>query len=89
MSNVLYIRVGTFSMPGFEKQTVVLAADQYSDATMTFDDKEHLLYCYPTQEDLILEVLKLPAFEGGAIIYKDGTYELDSISAVCVEGYPE
>ena len=90
MSNVLNIVVLNCQRVGYpeDKTVVALASDHYGDAVMTFDDMDHLKDCYPSKEDLIVAVLCDPAFEGGAIIYQDGTYELDSISAIEVEGYP-
>lgn len=92
MSNTLYITVGEFkayNQFGDDGQTVVLAGDSYGNDTLTFDDVEHLKTVYPTKEDLIRAVLGLPTFEGAAILYDDGTYELDSVGSVIVEGYPE
>lgn len=89
MNNTLTINVGTFAQFDHPYTKVcVIASDLYSQDVLTFDDKEHLLNCYPSKEDLIVGVLKLPVFHGGAIVYEDGTYELDSIQAVVVNGFP-
>lgn len=90
MSNVLYIDIGIF-MPTDQNQdncVLVWSHDQYGSSVMNFDDRGHLLDWCPTKEDLILEVLKQPEFEGGAIINTDGTYTLDAISAIVVNGFP-
>lgn len=90
MSNTLNISVGTFAQFNAPYIKVcVIAADSYGQDVLTFDDKDHLLDCYPTKEDLIRAVLQLPAFEGGAIVRDDGTYDLDAISNVIVQGFPE
>lgn len=90
MSNTLYITVGKFRQLNLSEPTdvTVIATDSYGTDVMTFDDLIHLKTLYPTQEDLIVAVLQLPAFEGGAIVHNDGTYELDAIGSVIVEGYP-
>ena len=73
-----------------EDDTVaVIASDNYADAVLTFDDLDHLYRCYHSKEDLILAVLQMSAFEGGASILEDGTYELDAFSDINVEGYPQ
>ena len=90
MSNTLNITVGTFAQFDAPYTKVcVIAADSYGQDVLTFDDIDHLLACYPTQEDLIYGVLKLPAFDGAAIVHDDGTYELDSVGTVEVHGFPE
>lgn len=92
MSNTLYITVGEFkayNQFGDDGQTIVLASDSYGNDVLTFDDVAHLKTCYPTKEDLIRAVLDLPAFTGAATIYKDGSYQLDCVDKVIVEGYPE
>lgn len=91
MSNTLYINVGQFHRLDYpdDVNVVVIAADAYGQDVLTFDDEQHLRDCYPTKEDLIRAVLQLPAFEGGAIVRDDGTYHLDAISNVTVQGFPE
>lgn len=92
MSNTLYITVGQFhplSSTDSDYNVVVIAADSYGQDVMTFDDEQHLQDCYPTKEDLIVGVLSLPAFEGSAVIKADGTYELDGVGSVIIQGYPE
>lgn len=91
MSNTLFITVGNFArldQPD-DVNVVVLASDSYGNETLTFDDEEHLLNCYPTQEDLVAGIIKLPAFYGAASFSPDGTYELDAVSAVTVQGFPQ
>ena len=92
MSNTLFITVGNFARldnPD-DVNVVVLASDSYGNETLTFDDADHLLNCYPTQDDLITGILKLPAFYGAASFNAAGdTYELDAVSSVTVQGYPQ
>lgn len=90
MSNPLYISVGTYAQ--FDQphtQVVVLASDSYGSDALTFDDVDHLLDVYPTEEDLVATVLQLPTFEGAATFKGDGTYDLDAVSFVIVQGFPE
>lgn len=92
MSNTLYITVGQFhrlDSTDNDYNVVVIAADSYGQDVMTFDDEQHLCDCYPTKEDLVVGVLQLPAFEGSAVIKDDGTYELDAVGSVIIQGYPE
>lgn len=91
MSNTLYITVGNFSRLDQPDDTniVVIASDSYGQDVLTFDDEEHLVECYPTKEDLIAAVLQLPAFEGSAIFNDDGTYELEAVGSVIIQGFPE
>ena len=93
MSNTLYITIGTF-VPLDQRFTshdviTVLASDAYGTDYMTFDDIEHFKAVYPTEDDLIMGVLNLTAFDGGAIFNKTGSYELAGISSIVVQGYPE
>lgn len=91
MSNTLSITVGNFSrldLPGVTS-VIVIACDSYGNDVLTFDDEDHLLTCYPTKEDLIVSILRLPSFECAAIFNQDGTYELDYVSGVSVQGFPE
>lgn len=91
MSNALRISVGNFSrlnQPD-DYNVVVIAVDSYGQDVMTFDSVEHLLECYPTENDLIAAVLALPAFDDGAVFKADGTYELTLFGSVEVQGYPK
>lgn len=90
MSNPLYITVGNFARLDQPNDTnvVVLASDSYGNETLTFDDVDHLLTCYPTEEALVEVVLQLPEFEGAATFNEDGMYELDAVSDVIVQGFP-
>lgn len=92
MNNTLAIAVGTFAILNNPEETsalIVLASDVYSTDSLTFDDVDQLLACYPTQEDLIKGVLRLPAFAGAAEFASDGSYKLDpTVSDIVVKGYP-
>lgn len=92
MSNALYITVGQFhrlDSTDNDYNVVVIAADSYGQDVLTFDDEQHLAECYPTKEDLISTVLQLPAFRGAAVFKDDGTYELDAVGSVIIQGFPE
>lgn len=93
MNNTLTIAVGTFAILDNPEETsalIVLADDAYSTDSMTFDDVDHLLACYPTQDELIKGVLGLPAFAGAAEFDADGSYTLDpTVSEIVVKGYPQ
>ena len=90
MSNILNISVGTFAQFDAPYTKVcVIATDSYSQDVLTFDDKDHLLECYPTKEDLITTVLRLDVFDGCAAFAEDGSYQLDECTSVIVQGFPE
>lgn len=92
MSNTLYITVGQFhrlDSTDSDYNIVVIAADSYGQDVLTFDDEEHLLDCYPTEDDLIRAVLQLPAFDGSAVFRDDGSYELDAVGSIIIQGYPK
>ena len=93
MSNTLFITVGQFhrlDSTDNDYNVVVIAADAYGQDVLTFDDEDHLLECYPTQEELVKGILKLPAFYGAALFnVNDDTYKLDAVNSVTVQGYPQ
>lgn len=91
MSNVLNIDVGKFrTLTESEGASVTVSvSDTYVHLFgMTFDDVDHLLTMYPTKEELVRAVLKLPAFEDTVVWDKDGNYTLDLITDINVKGFP-
>lgn len=90
MSNILVISVTKFQLVNEEADPSFgfTASDNYGKAYENhFDTYEEFKEEFPTQDDLILHVLELKAFEDGAIVTPDGKYELDSFSSVTVLGY--
>lgn len=87
MNNPLYITVGHGARQRGGGVTVV-ADDYFSVDVMTFDNVDHLLACFPTKDELAAEVLRMPVFTGAAVFKSDGTYQLEAVSAVVVQGFP-
>lgn len=89
MSNTIYITVGEFSTLGDDesKSIVVIIDDSYGDAHLTFDNVDHLLDVYPTEDELIEGVLQLPAFVG--VGKREGDkFVLFEGNSLIIQGYP-
>jgi hypothetical protein len=87
MSNVLTIRVleAKELANGFVG-LMWIAGDCYGTASSDVMHASSFRDSYPTENDLILNVLQEPAFDGVAVVTGD-TYELDACSGIRVEGY--
>lgn len=89
MSNTLIIKVlATKEIKTGAQGVMWVASDDYGQAFSNTLVADTFAECYPTEHDLIMEVLQDPAFGDVAIITGD-TYELDACSGIYVEGLTE
>ena len=89
MSNTLNIRVVEVK----ELATGVtglmwVAGDSYGEAHSGSMSITNFAESYPTEHDLIMDVLQAPQFDGVAVVNED-TYTLDACNGIYVEGYSE
>jgi hypothetical protein len=90
MSNVLVIRIlEVKELASGDTGLMWVASDSYADAHSPTMSVENFAESYPTEHDLIMDVLQSPMFSDGVAIITDNTYELDACSGIFVEGYRE
>lgn len=88
MSNTLVIRVlATTEFATGAKAVMWVACDDHGEDFSNTMSVESFAASYPTEQDLILNVLQSEAFEGAVEFSCDGSYELDACDGIYVEGF--
>ena len=89
MSNTLNIRIlEVKELATGDTGLMWIAGDSYGEAHSSTMSVENFGTSYPTEHDLIMDVLQAPQFDGVAVV-NENTYTLDACNGIYVEGYRE